>query len=91
MLPSSVFFAVLALAAVSAHPHVTAEEAVAHLKPRMAAPAFTAKSVSPAGDFEDVSLSDYAGKYVVLVFYPVSYRGWLHCLHELPSCVSRGM
>merc|ERR1711871_55344 len=65
----------LAVASVSASaaPEVTAEQPVAHIKPRMPAPSFTAKAVSPSGEFVDVSLSNYAGKYVVLVFYPFDF------------------
>ena len=37
------------------------------------APAFTAPTVMPDGTTKDVSLSDYAGKYVALVFYPKDF------------------
>ena len=41
------------------------------------APAFTATAVVPDGkgdyEFKDVSLSDYAGEYVVLFFYPLDF------------------
>ena len=39
---------------------------------RKPAPAFTAPAVIN-GEFEDVSLSDYKGKYVVLFFYPLDF------------------
>jgi len=39
-----------------------------------AAPDFTANAVMPDGSIkEDFSLSDYAGKYVVLFFYPLDF------------------
>ncbi len=37
------------------------------------APAFTAPAVMPDGTTKDLSLSDYAGKYVALVFYPKDF------------------
>lgn len=37
------------------------------------APAFNAKAVAPDGSFKDVKLEDYAGKYVVLLFYPLDF------------------
>ena len=37
------------------------------------APAFTAPAVMPDGSTKDLSLSDYAGKYVALVFYPKDF------------------
>ena len=37
------------------------------------APAFTAPAVMPDGNTKDISLSDYAGKYVALVFYPKDF------------------
>ncbi|KAF4116842.1 peroxiredoxin-1 [Onychostoma macrolepis] len=37
------------------------------------APDFTAKAVMPDGQFKDLSLSDYKGKYVVLFFYPLDF------------------
>jgi alkyl hydroperoxide reductase subunit AhpC len=40
---------------------------------RRAAPAFTADAVMPDGSFKKLSLSDYAGKYLVLVFYPLDF------------------
>src|SRR5690606_13316805 len=33
----------------------------------------TTRAVVGAGDFKDVSLSDYAGKWVVLFFYPLDF------------------
>jgi alkyl hydroperoxide reductase subunit AhpC len=42
------------------------------LLPRTTAPEFTTKAV--IGDkFAEVKLSDYAGKYVVLLFYPFDF------------------
>lgn len=37
------------------------------------APDFTAKAVVGDGDFTDISLSDYRGKWVVLFFYPLDF------------------
>ncbi|GCC29288.1 hypothetical protein chiPu_0007727 [Chiloscyllium punctatum] len=37
------------------------------------APDFTAKAVMPSGEFEDLTLSKYKGKYVVLFFYPLDF------------------
>jgi len=37
------------------------------------APDFTAQAVMPDGSFQEVSLSDYKGKYVVLFFYPLDF------------------
>lgn len=37
------------------------------------APDFQAKAVMPNGSFQDVSLSQYRGKYVVLFFYPLDF------------------
>uniref|UniRef100_A0A3B3SHL2 thioredoxin-dependent peroxiredoxin n=1 Tax=Paramormyrops kingsleyae TaxID=1676925 RepID=A0A3B3SHL2_9TELE len=37
------------------------------------APDFTAKAVMPGGQFKDVKLSDYRGKYVVFFFYPLDF------------------
>lgn len=37
------------------------------------APDFKAQAVMPNGAFEEVSLSDYRGKYVVLFFYPLDF------------------
>ena len=37
------------------------------------APAFTAPAVMADGSMQDVSLSDYAGKYVALFFYPKDF------------------
>ncbi|MBL6726112.1 MAG: peroxiredoxin [Rubripirellula sp.] len=37
------------------------------------APEFSAQAVMPDGQFKTVSLSDYAGKYVVLFFYPLDF------------------
>lgn len=37
------------------------------------APAFSGTCVSPAGDFAEIKLSDYKGKYLVLFFYPMDF------------------
>jgi alkyl hydroperoxide reductase subunit AhpC len=41
--------------------------------PRQKAPGFTAQSVLPDLSFKKISLSDYIGKYVVLLFYPFDF------------------
>ncbi len=38
-----------------------------------AAPDFQAQGVMPDGSFQEVSLSSYQGKYVVLFFYPLDF------------------
>lgn len=42
------------------------------LQPSKPAPDFNCIAVVD-GDFKDVKLSDYAGKYLVLVFYPLDF------------------
>ena len=42
------------------------------LQPATKAPDFAGKSVVN-GEFKDISLSDYWGKYVVLLFYPADF------------------
>lgn len=37
------------------------------------APSFKATAVMPDGQFKDISLSDYKGKYVVFFFYPLDF------------------
>lgn len=37
------------------------------------APAFTCQAVVPDGSFKEISLSDYAGQYVLLFFYPLDF------------------
>lgn len=37
------------------------------------APDFKAQAVMPNGMFEEISLSDYRGKYVILFFYPLDF------------------
>jgi alkyl hydroperoxide reductase subunit AhpC len=37
------------------------------------APNFTTQAVMPDGTFQDVSLSDYRGRYVLLFFYPLDF------------------
>ncbi|XP_067829137.1 peroxiredoxin-2 [Heptranchias perlo] len=37
------------------------------------APDFTAKAVMPNGDFKDLTLSSYKGKYIVFFFYPLDF------------------
>ena len=43
------------------------------LMPRQPAPDFTAQAVMPDLSFKKVSLADYAGKFVVLLFYPFDF------------------
>jgi alkyl hydroperoxide reductase subunit AhpC len=37
------------------------------------APAFKAQAVMPDGSFQEVSLADYRGRYVLLFFYPLDF------------------
>jgi len=37
------------------------------------APAFKAQAVMPDGSFQEISLADFKGKYVVLFFYPLDF------------------
>jgi len=37
------------------------------------APDFTATTVMPDNSFQDITLSDYRGKKVVLFFYPLDF------------------
>ncbi|KAJ8130269.1 hypothetical protein O1611_g3360 [Lasiodiplodia mahajangana] len=37
------------------------------------APEFTATTVFPGGEFKDISLSEYLGQWVVLLFYPLDF------------------
>ncbi len=37
------------------------------------APDFKAQAVMPDGSFQEISLSDYRGKYVLLFFYPLDF------------------
>ena len=37
------------------------------------APGFTCQAVMPDGAFQEVSLSNYEGKYVILFFYPLDF------------------
>jgi peroxiredoxin 2/4 len=41
--------------------------------PGMVAPEFKGQAVMPSGDFKEISLSDYKGKYVILLFYPMDF------------------
>lgn len=43
------------------------------IMPRNRAFEFTAQAVMPDLSFKTVSLKDYAGKYVVLMFYPFDF------------------
>lgn len=43
------------------------------VQPRSKAFQFTAQAVLPDLSFKSISLSDYAGKYVVLLFYPFDF------------------
>jgi glutaredoxin-dependent peroxiredoxin len=51
------------------------------------APEFTLKSKNQTGEIRDVSLSDYKGKNLVILFYPLSFTGV--CTNEMCS-VSEG-
>jgi glutaredoxin-dependent peroxiredoxin len=51
------------------------------------APEFTLKSKNQTGEIKDVSLSDFIGKNLVILFYPLSFTGV--CTNEMCS-VSEG-
>jgi glutaredoxin-dependent peroxiredoxin len=51
------------------------------------APEFTLKSKNQTGEIKDVSLSDFKGKNLVILFYPLSFTGV--CTNEMCS-VSEG-
>jgi glutaredoxin-dependent peroxiredoxin len=51
------------------------------------APEFTLKSKNQTGDIKDISLQDFKGKNVVLLFYPLSFTGV--CTSEMCS-ISEG-
>ncbi|MCX6163947.1 MAG: redoxin domain-containing protein [Ignavibacteriae bacterium] len=51
------------------------------------APEFTLKSKNQTGEIKDVSLQDFKGKNVVLLFYPLSFTGV--CTSEMCS-ISEG-
>lgn len=57
------------------------------LMPRQPAPGFTAQAVMPDLTFKKVSLSDYAGKFVVLLFYPFDFT--YVCPTEILSYASK--
>lgn len=40
---------------------------------RKPAPYFKTKALLPNGEFSEVSLADYKGKYIVLLFYPLDF------------------
>ena len=43
------------------------------IMPRQVAPDFTAQAVMPDLSFKDIRLSDFKGKYVILLFYPLDF------------------
>jgi len=43
------------------------------IAPRQQAPDFTVQAVMPDNSFSTLKLSDYLGKYVVLLFYPFDF------------------
>lgn len=43
------------------------------IMPRQSAADFSAQAVMPDLSFKTIKLSDYAGKYVVLLFYPFDF------------------
>ena len=50
-----------------------ASVATAHILPRQSAPQFRNVNAVINGAFKKVSLNDYAGKYLVLLFYPFDF------------------
>ena len=57
------------------------------IMPRQQAPEFTAQAVMPDLSFKKISLSDYAGKFVVLLFYPFDFT--YVCPTEITSFASK--
>lgn len=57
------------------------------LMPRQSAPRFTAQAVMPDLTFKKISLSDYAGKFVILLFYPFDFT--YVCPTEILSYASK--
>jgi alkyl hydroperoxide reductase subunit AhpC len=57
------------------------------LMPRQSAPGFSAQAVMPDLSFKKISLSDYAGKFVVLLFYPFDFT--YVCPTEILSYASK--
>jgi alkyl hydroperoxide reductase subunit AhpC len=57
------------------------------LMPRQPAPGFTAQAVMPDLSFKKISLNDYAGKFVVLLFYPFDFT--YVCPTEILSYASK--
>lgn len=60
-----IYFLVLSIIFTYANTHL--------LQPRHKAPDFTALAVTPSKDFKTIKLSDYAGKYLIIVFYPFDF------------------
>ena len=50
-----------------------AATSLAHVRPRQNAPAFTNVNAVIGKEFKKVSLTDYAGKYLVVLFYPFDF------------------
>lgn len=53
------------------------------LQPRQKAPAFEANAVLPDKSVAKISLADYTGKYLIIVFYPFDFT--YVCPTELTS------
>src|SRR3984885_11634336 len=51
------------------------------------APQFVAQAVVDGGDFKDINLADYKGKWVVLFFYPLDFT--FVCPTELKAFASQ--
>ena len=43
------------------------------LQPGQAAPEIKSQAFLPNGTFKELSLADYKGKYLILVFYPADF------------------
>lgn len=57
--------------------------AILTLQPRQKAPSFEANAVLPDKSVAKISLNDYVGKYLVMVFYPFDFT--YVCPTELTS------
>lgn len=55
------------------HPQLINAPHVHRLRPRKMAPLFEANAVMPSEKFEQLSLADYRGKWIVLFFYPFDF------------------
>lgn len=66
--------------------HVSASSNHHALAIRQPAPAFTGNALMPGGAFKSISLSDYAGRWLVLASYPADFTFVVRAsAHEQPA------